>query len=64
MSHRFPKGLSKEDKETLANGLENGVKTYRKQCSYAKKYKGIRKPTCGCETCAKKWGETQNNPNQ
>ena len=24
--HRYPKGLSKEDKETLANGLASGVK--------------------------------------
>lgn len=24
-------------------------------CSYAKKYKAIRAPKCGCDTCADKW---------
>lgn len=24
-------------------------------CSGASRYKGIRKPTCGCRTCANKW---------
>jgi hypothetical protein len=27
----------------------------RKACSYAKKYKAKRKPTCGCSSCADKW---------
>ena len=25
------------------------------KCDYADKYKGIRKPTCGCEVCELKW---------
>jgi hypothetical protein len=27
----------------------------KKACSYAKKYKAKRKPTCGCSSCADKW---------
>lgn len=37
-----------------------GLSTHRKRCPYAEKYKGIRKPSCGCEACAKKWIQTQN----
>lgn len=33
--------------------------TVRKVCSYAKKYKAIRKPTCGCDYCNSKWDEKQ-----
>lgn len=25
------------------------------KCSYADKYKAIRKPTCGCKVCEDKW---------
>jgi hypothetical protein len=27
----------------------------KEKCSYADKYKAIRKPTCGCNTCNIKW---------
>lgn len=31
----------------------------RKVCGYAKKYKGIKKPTCGCDFCNSVWEENQ-----
>jgi hypothetical protein len=31
----------------------------KKACSYAKKYKAIYPPKCGCEVCAKKWEAKQ-----
>ena len=33
------------------------VRVYKmkERCSYADKYKAIRKPTCGCKVCNKKW---------
>lgn len=29
----------------------------KQKCSYAKKYKAVRAPTCGCEFCMKVWLE-------
>ncbi len=26
-----------------------------KKCRYADKYKALRRPTCGCDTCENKW---------
>lgn len=31
----------------------------REKCSYADKYKAIRKPTCGCKSCEQKWWQKQ-----
>ena len=31
------------------------LKNNRIKCSYADKYKAIKKPTCGCEVCMLKW---------
>lgn len=28
-------------------------------CSYASKYKGIRKPTCGCKSCNDLWNKKE-----
>ena len=32
------------------------------KCKYSDKYKAIKKPRCGCETCLKKW-ENKNKLN-
>lgn len=33
------------------------TKITKEKCSYADKYKAIRKPTCGCRACNEKWNE-------
>jgi hypothetical protein len=33
--------------------------TVRKVCGYAKNYKGIQKPTCGCDYCMSVWDSKQ-----
>ena len=34
-------------------------KPMKAKCSYADKYKAMRKPTCGCLECERKWKEKQ-----
>ena len=36
-------------------GQEEVWALVNKPCKYAKKYKAIRKPTCGCLPCQEKW---------
>lgn len=39
------------------NYRKNYDNIWRAKCGYANCYQGKRKPTCGCESCAKKWSE-------
>lgn len=48
--------ILRENEYILMYGVPD-PKNIKKKCSYAEKYKGIKEPTCNCQTCWKKYLE-------